>query len=204
MNTGTTTGIHLKPKNKIAMQKSIQTKNLKPNTTMIREKKVIDRNNYSMEEAEKFLLQYTNACSNLKKLEAELELRMNALRAEYEDEILEQVDKKSFAFEKLEIFATNNQEYFEARKSIEFTFGTLGFRTSTPRLKTLKGFTWSRVLEKVKKHVPDFVRVKEELNKEELISYRNDKTITALYKTIGVEVVQEETFFVQPKTELLS
>jgi phage host-nuclease inhibitor protein Gam len=204
MNTGTTTGIHLKTQNKIVMQKSIQTKNLKPITTMIREKKVIDRNNYSIEEAEKFLLQYTNACSNLKKLEAELELRMNALRAEYEDEILEQVDKKSFAFEKLEIFATNNQEYFEARKSIEFTFGTLGFRMGTPKLKTLKGFTWSRVLEKVKKHVPDFVRVKEELNKEELISYRNDKTITALYKTIGVEVVQEETFFVQPKTELLS
>src|SRR5207248_10829 len=44
-------------------------------------------------------------------------------------------------------WAEANPQEFQQRKSIEFVCGTIGFRTGTPKLKTLGRQTWDVVLQ---------------------------------------------------------
>lgn len=168
---------------------------------MSREKKVIDRNMYSKDDAETIFSEFAACSSEIKKIEAEMEIKINEIRKANAPRITKLNELKQIAFDKLEVFANNSPELFDTKKSVEFTHGILGYRTGTPKLKTLKGWTWPKVLEKVKQHLPDFVHVKEELNKAEIIAQRNEPEMKPWLKTIGVEVDQEETFYVAPKTE---
>ena len=95
----------------------------------------------------------------------------------------------------------NREELFTKRKSLETTHGTIGFRTSTPKLKTLKGFTWASVLNLLKEFLPDYVRTAEEPAKDKLLADREDEEVSALFPKVGIAVVQDETFFVEPKKE---
>jgi phage host-nuclease inhibitor protein Gam len=119
-----------------------------------------------------------------------------------------QVDKlvlaKDEAFDKLQLFAETNPEMFEQKKSLELSHGKIGFRTGTPKLKLLKSFNWDRVVEKLEQHLPSFVRTKKEADKEKLLSCRDEASTAEKFKLIGIEVVQDETFFVEPKTEEVS
>lgn len=100
----------------------------------------------------------------------------------------------------------NPAEFTGARglaiKSITFTHATIGFRTGTPTLKTLTGWTWDRVLEKMKLvgGWSKYLRVKEEINKQTLIVDRESIGDDQL-RTIGLRVLQTESFFIDPKIE---
>ena len=95
--------------------------------------------------------------------------------------------------------------------------GTIGFRTGTPKLKTLKGFTWSAALTLVKKILPaTYIRLTEEIAKDRMLADRDLEEV-AVYDTptgddrtttmreamavCGIAVVQDETFYVEPKKE---
>jgi phage host-nuclease inhibitor protein Gam len=96
--------------------------------------------------------------------------------------------------------AANPAEFPKNRKSIELLHGVLGYRTGTPKLKTLAKWTWDRVLEKLKDVLPDFVRTKEEVNREALISAIGEGRLTPDdARQLGVQVVQEESFYVEPR-----
>ena len=95
----------------------------------------------------------------------------------------------------------NRDELFTKRKSLETTHGTIGFRTGTPKLKTLKGFTWNAVVNMLKEFLPGYVRTSEEANKEKLLADRESEEVVALFPKVGITVVQDETFFVEPKKE---
>lgn len=94
-------------------------------------------------------------------------------------------------------WAEGNPQEFADRRSIEMTHGVLGFRTGQPRLKTLKGWTWDRVKERLASAMPEFIRTKQEVDKEALLANRS----TLDLKALGVQSVQDETFFVDPKRE---
>lgn len=51
--------------------------------------------------------------------------------------------------------------------------GVIGFRTGTPKLKTLKGFTWASALQLVKEFLPGYVRQTEEIAKDKLLADRD-------------------------------
>jgi len=100
------------------------------------------------------------------------------------------------------------EEFPKGRKSIEFLSGILCFRTGTPKLALLnRSWTWEKVLETIRKFSAwkACVRTKEEVNKEQILSdisrnYERDKeTITKMLANVGVKVVQEESFFIEPK-----
>jgi phage host-nuclease inhibitor protein Gam len=66
-------------------------------------------------------------------------------------------------------------------------------------LKTLPGWTFDRVLQTLKTAgALDYIRVKEEVHKQNLLSDRESIGPERL-REIGLRVVQEETFFVEPK-----
>lgn len=98
-------------------------------------------------------------------------------------------------------WAEANPEAFGKLKSLKLPFGTIGFRTGTPKLKTLSGFTLARVLARLCELAwgRAFVRVAEEVNKESLIAAHRDGSLTdAELRQAGCRVTQEETFFIEP------
>lgn len=93
-------------------------------------------------------------------------------------------------------WAENNPAEFGARKSIEFVNGVVGFRTGQPKLVKLAGWTWDRILAAVQRVLPDYVRVKQEVDRERIIADR--EIVALLMKEIGVKIEQDEAFFVEP------
>ena len=89
------------------------------------------------------------------------------------------------------------------------THGTIGFRTGTPKLKTLKGFNWASALELVKRVLPGYVRTTDEIAKDKLLADReleavvigsSDESVpmSEALAGCGITVVQDETFYVEP------
>lgn len=94
------------------------------------------------------------------------------------------------------------EEFGPGRKSIDFTSGTIGFRTGTPKLKTILKVKWDQVLETLRGLTwgGAYIRVKEEINKEQIIADVTARVLPeADLRKAGAQVVQEETFFVEPK-----
>lgn len=100
----------------------------------------------------------------------------------------------------VQAWAEANPEEFGERKSIETTHGTIGFRTGTPKLVKLTRWTWDRVKEAIKKRFgAQYIRVKEEIDKEAIIAAHSARQITNDdLRQQGCEVEQEESFFVDP------
>ncbi|MHB8520702.1 MAG: host-nuclease inhibitor Gam family protein [Limisphaerales bacterium] len=103
--------------------------------------------------------------------------------------------------ERARCWAEANPSEFGKFKSLELTHGTVGWRVGQPQLKTLTGWTWDRVLDNLKTLAGlclGYVRLKEEVNKAQIITDR-DLLGAEQLRMMGVRVVQEESFFVEPK-----
>lgn len=159
---------------------------------------------------------YAKADASINKINAEIELACAKIREKYADKIAILSDEREQAFETLQAFATENQaELFSKKKSLDMAHGTIGFRTGTPKLKTLKGFTWASALNLVKSFLPGYIRQTEEIAKDKLLADRevevqlgggdpNNRGYRPLREQMaecGIQVVQDETFYVEPKKE---
>lgn len=100
------------------------------------------------------------------------------------------------------VWALENRAEFGEAKSMDMGLAIAGFRTGMPKLSFLKGWTAEKVIEAVCKWFPrrGYVRTIEELDKATIIADRNNLTSCDCDK-IGVEIGQEETFFVDVKLE---
>jgi phage host-nuclease inhibitor protein Gam len=153
----------------------------------------------SRADAETLLGEIAAETASLNALKAALDSEVTAVRQKFEGQIdsaAKQLEQKSGL---LQQWAESAPEEFDGKKSIDFLHGRIGFRTGNPALKTLSGWTFKRVLEVIER---TFVRTKEELDKEAILSAHaraelDDKSLRA----VGLRVVQEEAFFVEPKLE---
>lgn len=168
-----------------------------------RTKKVL-KSNITRDIAEEAFAKFASADARQQKITSEMDIRIVKIREKYADELNELQDEKDEAFNTLQSFAENNRDEFGKKKSIDFQHGVLGFRTGTPKLKTLKGFTWASVLGLLKVHLPTYVRTIEEPAKDRLLSDREEPETAQKFKDVGIYVDQDETFFVEPKKEELS
>lgn len=166
-----------------------------------REKKTV-YSGITSEQMEQAFADYAKADARQQKITAEMDIQMAKIREKWQDELAKLAETKDNAFDILQAYALENrEELFTKRKSLETTHGTIGFRTGTPKLKTLKGFTWGAVVNLLKEFLPGYVRTSEEANKEKLLADRESEEVVALFPKVGITVVQEETFFVEPKKE---
>ena len=165
-------------------------------------------------EAEEAFAAYAKADAQQSKITAEIELGCAKLREKHQEKLNTLQAEKDAAFDKLQSYAMENQaELFAKKKSLEMVHGTIGFRTGTPKLKTLKGFTWASALQLVKEFLPGYVRSTEEIAKDRLLSERDadvvnpgdplgpGKPLREVLVRCGISVVQDESFFVEPKKE---
>lgn len=168
----------------------------------------------SKESAEEAFATYAKAQAEHAKITAEIELKCAQIREKHQERLSQLQTTMDGAFDTLQSFATENQaELFSKKKSLEMVHGTIGFRTGTPKLKTLKGFTWASALQLVKEFLPGYIRRTEEIAKDKLLAERDSDTIVASdplgpgvpmreqMAKCGITVAQDETFFVEPKKE---
>lgn len=182
-----------------------------------RKKKVIITG-VSREQADEAFATYAKSDAQLQKINADIELQCAKYREKYAEKIATLSEEREQAFETLQAFATENQaELFAKKKSLDMAHGVIGFRTGTPKLKTLKGFTWASALELAKRFLPmTYIRQTEEIAKDRLLADRDLKevavydtptgdlrtaTMTEAMAVCGIQVVQDEAFYVEPKKE---
>lgn len=126
-----------------------------------------------------------------------MDARIMDIREEYEQQLGDADQELTQLMALARDWAEAHPEEFSVRKSIEMTHGTVGFRTGQPALKTVAGWTWARVLELLSER---YVRVRRDPDKEKLLADREAIGADGLRK-LGLRVVQEESFFVEPKRE---
>lgn len=175
-----------------------------------REKKVIIAG-VTREAADEAFAVYAKADAQSAKITADIELQCAKIREKYANKLAELEGEKEKAFDTLHAYATEHQsELFTKKKSLEMAHGVIGFRTGTPKLKTLKGFTWASALQLVKEFLPGYIRQTEEIAKDKLLADRDSEVsadgvelvpMTERMVKCGIQVTQEETFYVEPKKE---
>lgn len=170
---------------------------------MTREKKRII-SGVTREAADEALATYALADAQTAKIAADIELQCVKIREKYADRLAELEGQKEESFNILQAWASENKgELFTKKKSLDMVHGTIGFRTGTPKLKTLKGFTWASALQLVREFLPSYIRTTEEITKDKLLADRDVEGMCDNMSRCGIQVVQDETFFVEPKKEEL-
>lgn len=152
--------------------------------------------------ADEAFANYAAADAKCIKITSTMDEQFTRIREKYQEELNRLNDEKTAAFDIMQAFSTENkEELFKKKRSVETQHGSFGFRTGTPKLKTKKGFTWAAVTNLLKIHLPSFVRTTEEPAKDLLLSSRDNLEITKFYPECGIEVGQDEVFFVECKKE---
>jgi len=168
---------------------------------MAREKKIV-RTSVSTEQMESAFAEYARADARTQKINATMDIEMTKIREKYADELGKLSEVKENAFDIMQAFAVENQvDLFSKKKSLETLHGVIGFRTGTPKLKNLKGFTWAAVTKLLLEFLPDYVRTTEEPAKDKLLADRDNAKVADLFPKVGIAVIQDESFYVEPKKE---
>lgn len=162
-------------------------------------KKVIS--NVTRETAEESMGLFADAANSLYKIEAEMNVKINAVRDQYQEQINKFNEQKDEQMEVLEVFAEENFESWGKKKSFELLHGIVGYRTGTPKVKFEKGFNSKSVTVILKEHYPRYVRTVDEMDKEKIIADREMEGFDKLCKKGHITVVQDETFYVESKSE---
>ena len=155
-------------------------------------------------EADKVLTQYAKAHAKREEINAEIDQKLTEIREQYASQLTELTDRVNDNFKKLQMYYEVKPELFTKRKSIDTSHGMIGFRTGTPKLKTLRGYTWAAVLKLLQaKEAINFLRTKIEPAKDLLLANREKPEVVTLMTEVGIEVVQDDTFFIDLKKEEL-
>ena len=176
---------------------TLKTKNM----AKTREKKTVYRG-VTSEQMEQAFAEYAKADARMQKINATMDVEMTRIREKYHDELVKLEEVKDTNFDVLQAFALENKdEMFAKKKSLDTVHGTIGFRTGTPKLKTRKGFTWAAVTNLLTEFFPQYTRTTIEPAKDKILADRDDDDAAEMMARVGITVVQDETFYVEPKKE---
>ena len=154
------------------------------------------------EMANEAFAQYAKADAEYQKIMADIELKCARIREKSQDALMSLAQQRDTAFDTLQAYEIENKaELFAKKKSLEIVHGTIGFRTGTPKLKTLKGFTWAAALQLVKDKLQNYIRTSEEIAKDKLLADRDVEGMMEQMAKCGIAVTQDETFYIEPKAE---
>ena len=154
------------------------------------------------EQYEQAFADFALADAKVQSITAKMDAEMTKIREKYADELADLNETKDKSFEVMQTYATENKDVlFTKKKSLESAHGVIGFRTGNPKLKNRKGFTWASITNLCKEFLPAYIRTTEELAKDKLLADRDVPEVAEYFERIGVQVVQEESFYVECKKE---
>lgn len=159
-------------------------------------KKVVEA--ISMQEFEDAMAGYAKAALRENELMQIIETEMQHVRERYRGELAYLGEQKRCMMELIQTYCKEQKNtLFCKRRSLSTLYGTVGYRLGTPKLKTLRGVNWKLVLEKLREQLPDYVRRTEEPAKDLLLADRHKEKVAPRLREIGIEVVQDEIFFIE-------
>lgn len=135
-------------------------------------------------------------------MSAEMDGRLQNIRAEYEARLIENGDLTEEKMAIARDWAERNRAAFGLKKSVEGVHAVFGFRTGMPKLKTIAGWTWEGVKAWLLRYAAgkNYTRTEVTVDKAAILSDRDVLKEEGLLK-MGVQVVQDESFFVEPKRD---
>ncbi len=147
-----------------------------------------------------------DATSSIKKCEAKIDSEVADIRAKYASKVAAHGEKVKEAISQLEAYCMAHKEDFKKTRSMDLIHGKVGFRVGAPKVKLKRGIAKKAVGIVKSLGLTQLVRtdVKETLNRQEIIDNRFDMSIMKPLEEKGIQVVQEETFFCEPKIENLA
>jgi len=149
------------------------------------------------DEVESLVGEITELIITERRTKALMDQRIKEIKDEYQDQLVDINERVTPRLLRVEAWAEAHPEEFGRGRSIPMLHGTIGWRVGQPQLKTLSGWTWDRVLEALRSFCPQWIRTKEEVDKQAILAER-DNLLDGDLKRIGVKVVQEDGFFVEP------
>jgi phage host-nuclease inhibitor protein Gam len=156
--------------------------------------------NINVLQFEEAMKRYTEATCRETVINRQIEEDVNEVLEKYEQELMLLAQDKQTAFDIAHAYcAANKQELFAKRRRIGTTSGIAGYRLGTPRLQTLKGSNWKTVLKELKEKLPEYIRIAEEPAKDMLLADRHKARVAPMLMQIGVQVVQEDLFYIEPR-----
>ncbi len=159
----------------------------------------------SKDELPEIMETFAKAESEIKALEGKEELELLEIRKRYVDLAKSANQKRTEAIGKLEAFGLQNRDkLFTEKRSLPLPHGTIGFRLGQHKIAKPKSLTWDKAATALTESHPDLIRTKVEVDKEKIISQRENKVQAGELAKIGLTVVQEETFFISLKEEVLT
>lgn len=182
---------------------------MKTNQVTTKKKKLDTSAICTMEQAQEASKTHTEKTIELQKVEVQMNEEVNEIKSRYTDEITELKETLETTKDLLEAFAREQRASWGDRKSFELPHTVIGFRCASPKVSKQKQFTWDAVLELMKKNrsFKQFIRVKEEINKEAILSLDiTDKKNSSLLRKLNDECFLyieqgEDSFYINPKKE---
>lgn len=159
--------------------------------------------NVSLDQAQQASETVAQKQTRIESMEAKMNEEINKVKSKYQEEVTELKEAIEEPMQILEVFAKEQQSTWGKKKSMELMHSIIGFRTGQPKVVKDKKFTWDAVLELMKKNkvFKPFIRSTEELNKEAILSEKNEAVINMLKEDCYVSVDQDEKFYVEVKKE---
>ena len=157
----------------------------------------------SHEEAEQAMAVFAQSNTQLKLIESRMEEEKQQVDNKFMSDITRLKDAMEEQVKTLQVYGQQYKDNWKG-KSLAMLHGKIGFRTGNPKLIKDRKFTWDAVTELLRKAFPSFIRTTYEINKEALIAHREQQEFAKIKDSCYVDVVQEETFYVEANTEELS
>lgn len=158
------------------------------------------------EELERLVGDYAIQEIAIAQLTAELDERLLAVRAEYEQRLGARAEQRDALGEAIGAWGEMNKAAFGEKRSLELMHGTIGWRLGKPTVKLRPRVRAEDAVSLCKStENSDLIRIKAELDKEQILNrYAGNKITDEQLEAIGVKIEQTERFFVDVKTEAQS
>jgi phage host-nuclease inhibitor protein Gam len=147
---------------------------------------------HSVDQANEVLAQIAARKRQIEGIYAETNARIDEIKQETANATTLLAEELALREAALASWAEHNRDAIlpKGAKSLKLLHGVIGWRVSS-KLATLKGYTWARVLgHLVGMKCRDAIRVKEEVDKEVLATWPEERLAT-----VGVYTKKEDTFF---------
>ena len=140
---------------------------------------------------------YAQAENELQKVEEEMKLQIQSLKASFRDQVNKWLHIRAFASERLQMMAFYHyDELFADEKTMDLQYGRMGFRKGKHKVVKEGVCSWEEVYAACEKVAPELLRVKKELNKAKILELKEQPQVIERLKEAGISILQDEYFFV--------
>lgn len=160
----------------------------------------------SYDDADRKILELAKLQSVIAKEEAAMNGKINEVKEKFDERTKDLRAQAQLIEQEISDFATVNKADFMKERTKKLVHGSISFKTNPPKVSLLnRKYNNNTVIELIRKVFPGkYVRMKEEINKEQiLIDYSEKSVDDEKLAGIGLKVDQDETFSIDIDWEKL-